>query len=204
MHMKTRFSLTPHLSAASIPACLALALCLTTSSVAAEPVLSDSASAAVAENAEYSAVDAPLEDLRMVGEARLKVLLWSVYDSRLYTQDGTYEDGERPLRLEIQYLLDIKKDALVQRTLEEWEAMGRSHPNQDEWLAALSDMWPDIQENDVLTFELDSASAATFRRNGERLGTIDDPAFGQQFIDIWLSSDCTRPELRLTLLGLDG
>ncbi|MEM1401972.1 MAG: chalcone isomerase family protein [Pseudomonadota bacterium] len=202
--MKTQFSLAPRLYAASVPACLALVLLWAAPPLAAESALSDGFTAAITDRDELADMEAQLDDLRMVGEARLKVLLWSVYDSRLYTQDGTYEEGQRPLRLEIQYLLDIKKDALIQRTLEEWEAMGRSHPNQDDWLASLSEMWTDIREDDVLTFELDSASAATFRRNGERLGMIEDPAFGQQFIDIWLSSDCTRPELRLTLLGLDG
>ena len=46
-------------------------------------------------------------DLQMVGEARLKVLFWSVYDSRLYTADGDSQAGERPVRLDIQYLMNI-------------------------------------------------------------------------------------------------
>lgn len=144
------------------------------------------------------------EELQLVGEARLKVLLWSVYDSRLYTGDGSYEEGQRPLRLEIQYLLDIKSDALVERTLEEWDAMGRRHPRQENWLEQLSNMWPDINKNDVLTLELAADNSASFRRNGELLGTIEDQDFGQQFIDIWLSTDCTRPSLRATLLGEPG
>ncbi|MEM1143128.1 MAG: chalcone isomerase family protein [Pseudomonadota bacterium] len=155
--------------------------------------------------AEATPLNLPTEaELQMVGEARLKVLLWSIYDSRLYTPSGEYEDGDRPLRLEIEYLRDIKGKALVDRTQQEWEAMGRSHPRQQDWLASLADMWPDIEEDDVLAFDLSADGSATFSRNGEVLGAIEDAAFGQQFIDIWVSKDCTRPKLRLDLLGLDG
>ena len=52
-----------------------------------------------------------------------------------------------------------------------------------------------------ITLELDDADRATFYRNGELLGTVNHPDFGQQFVDIWLSPDTTRPELRLSLLG---
>ena len=140
--------------------------------------------------------------LKKVGEARLRVMLWSIYDSRLYTVDGQYREGTRPLRLEIQYLRDIRSDALVSRTEEEWEAMGRQHPRRNAWLSRLDALWPDITESDVLTLEIDANDVSTFLHNGERLGRIDDPDFGQQFIDIWLSEDCTRPALREALLGV--
>ena len=139
--------------------------------------------------------------LAKVGEARLRVMLWSIYDSRLYTPSGDYRDGERPLRLEIEYLRDIKARALVERTKEEWAAMGRDHPRQDEWLSQLSSLWPDIRENDILAIELTPENAAVFTHNGNPLGRIEDPEFGQQFVDIWLSEDSTRPELRASLIG---
>ena len=141
--------------------------------------------------------------LQKVGEAKLKVLLWSVYNSRLYTADGAYQEGARPLRLEIEYLIDVKSDRLVDRTLQEWEAIGREHPEQANWALTLRELWPDIQAGDVLTLELAEDDSATFSRNGERLGTVDHPDFGQHFVDIWLSPDSTRPELRLALLGED-
>ena len=139
-----------------------------------------------------------------VGEAKLKVLLWSVYNSRLYTADGAYREGTRPLRLEIEYLIDVKSERLVDRTLQEWEAIGREHPEQANWATTLRELWPDIQAGDVLTLELAEDHSATFSRNGELLGTLEHPDFGQHFVDIWLSPDSTRPELRLALLGKDG
>lgn len=43
--------------------------------------------------------------------------------------------------------------------------------------------------------------SSTFYRNGEQLGVIADPGFGRQFLDIWLSPNTSRPELRLALTG---
>ncbi len=140
--------------------------------------------------------------LTKVGEARLRVMFWSIYNSRLYTPSGAYREGERPLRLEIEYLRNVPAASLVSRTGEEWEAMGRDHPRQDQWLERLDALWPDIRERDVLTFEINERNESRFFHNGEALGLIEDPDFGQQFVDIWLSEDCTRPELREALLGV--
>jgi len=148
-----------------------------------------------------AATPALAADLQLVGQARLKFLFWSVYDSRLLSEDGQYREGQRPLRLEIQYLLDIEADQLVERTASEWRAQGLRHEQQQQWLQTLSAIWPDIRERDVIALELDAEGRSTFYRNGEKLGVLEDPAFGQQFLGIWLSPNTTRPELRLALTG---
>ena len=140
-------------------------------------------------------------DLQLVGEARLKFLFWSVYNSRLYSDDGRYLEGQRPLRLEIEYRLDIDADDLVAQTASEWQYQGLAHQQQQRWLQMLTDLWPDVSKGDVLTLTIDGQQRSTFYRNGERLGTIADPGFGQQFLDIWLSPNTSRPELRLALTG---
>mgnify|MGYP001827384973 CR=1 FL=1 len=48
--------------------------------------------------------------LQIVGEARLDVLFWSVYNSRLYSPGGVYEQGQTPVRFEIEYLRDIAQE----------------------------------------------------------------------------------------------
>ncbi len=137
----------------------------------------------------------------LVGEARLTFLFWSVYDSRLYTLDGQYREGQVPLRLEIQYLLDVSAEDLVSRTLAEWQHQQLRHPQQQQWARQLASIWPDIREGDVLSLELDEEGGNTFYRNGQRLGGVDDAAFGAQFLAIWLSPATSRPEVRLALIG---
>lgn len=140
-------------------------------------------------------------ELKKVGEAELRILFWSIYNSTLFSADGQYSEGQRPLQLKIQYLLDIKSEALVERTGEEWNSQGMSHERQQQWLEALSDLWPDVSKNDVLTLDIDEQDRSTFYRNGELLGVIDDPEFGDHFTGIWLSPSTTRPKLRLALTG---
>ena len=140
-------------------------------------------------------------DLQKVGEAKLSVLFWDVYYSRLYTDSGSYQRGQRPLKLEIEYLLDIKSAALVDRTRKEWDDQGLSHENQEQWLTQLLELWPDVAQNDVLVMELDPSNRSRFVHNGQPLGIIEDPDFGQHFVDIWLAPTTTRPKLRLTLIG---
>lgn len=139
--------------------------------------------------------------LQLVGEARLSVLFWNVYDSRLYTEDGRYQEGRRPLRLEIEYLRDIESRALVEQTAEEWAHLEVDHPDQSRWLDRLRALWPDVGKGDIITLELGSDNHSRFSFNGEELGTIEDPDFGAHFVAIWLSPDTSRPALREALIG---
>lgn len=139
--------------------------------------------------------------LRQVGEGHLRVLFWPVYNSRLYTADGAYREQQRPIRLEIEYLRAIAAEDLVARTREEWAFQGLLHPEQEEWLARLAVLWPDVDDGDVLALEVDRQGVSRFYCNGELLGTIADPDFGRAFLAIWLSPGTSRPDLRQALLG---
>lgn len=141
------------------------------------------------------------DGLQLVGEARLKVLLWSVYDSRLYSETGSYSPQQRPLRFEIKYLRTIRASDLVLQAELEWEQQGVDHPRRVLWLNTLRTLWPDVAQDDVLTLHLDEQGRSIFYSNGELLGQIDDPQFGVHFLDIWLSPTTSRPDLREALLG---
>lgn len=149
-----------------------------------------------------SLVMAQHAELELVGEARLKVLFWPVYNSSLYSANGTYSEAQRPVRFEIQYLRDIDAQELVEHTGNEWQQQRIPIQQQQPWLQALSELWPDVAKNDVLTLYIDEQNKSTFYRNGAVLGSIDDAQFGQSFLDIWLSTDTSRPQLRQSLLGL--
>jgi hypothetical protein len=139
--------------------------------------------------------------LRLVGQAQLKVLFWPVYASRFYSADGEYRDGQRPLRLEMQYLRDITTSDLVENTQSEWEHLPGVPPKSQQWLQRLSQIWPDVRVDDVLELQVDEQGRSTFLINGQPLGGIKDPDFGQHFLNIWLSPNTSRPKLRLALLG---
>ncbi len=141
--------------------------------------------------------------LDIVGQARLTFLIWPIYDSRLYAIDGNYEQGQLPVRLDIQYLRDVYAEDLVRHTQSEWQQQGLSDAGQQQWLAALAQLLPDVREKDVLSLVVDTEGRSTFLINEQSLGQIKDPQFGQQFLNIWLSPNTSRPELRQALLGIE-
>jgi hypothetical protein len=136
----------------------------------------------------------------LVGEARLKVLIWEVYDSALFTPSGRWQGGA-PYQLSLHYLRDIPAAKLVEQTEKAWQEQGRNHPRLSEWLALLVEIWPDITEGDNLVFGLTASGESAFWFNGSLLGSIDDRDFGALFGGIWLDADTPRPKLRAQLIG---
>ena len=146
-------------------------------------------------------VDQGNQSLRKCGAARLKVLFWDIYESSLYTPDGTWSEGVRPLRLDIRYLRAISALDLVKQTGKEWAEQGKSSPKHVVWQGELLSIWPDVTEGDVISLAIDPSGVSTFLFNGNAIGTIGDPQFGEDFAGIWLSPDTTRPALRRQLIG---
>ena len=136
----------------------------------------------------------------MVGQAKLKVLVWEVYDSALFTPSGTWQ-GHAPYQLSLTYLRDIPASKLVEETGKAWQKQGRNHPKLNEWLALLGELWPDITKGDNLVFGLNASGDSVFWFNDSPIGGIDDRDFGPLFGGIWLAPDTPRPELRAQLIG---
>ena len=139
----------------------------------------------------------------LVGEARLKVLLWKVYDSALYTPSGRWL-GAGPYQLSLTYLRDIPVEQLIKETRKAWDEQNRVHPEQKNWLRALAEMWPDISTGDTLVFGVGAGDQNQFWFNGRSLGGIDHPDFAAFFGGIWLGEDSPRPALRARLIGEQG
>jgi len=141
-------------------------------------------------------------NLQHCGSARLKVLFWEVYKSHLFTPANTCTEAARPLYLEIEYLREIEGSALVEQTGKEWREQGLESPEQARWLGQLGTLWPDVTPGDRIGLYLDRRGEATFFFNDKPLGRISEPAFGRDFVGIWLAENTTRPALRRQLLGL--
>lgn len=138
---------------------------------------------------------------QLVGQAQLQVFIFDVYRSRLYTYDGNYKQGQKPVRLKITYQRDIPSHKLVQHTVEQWQHLGVDARNSRYWAERLQTIWPDIRRNDTLTFTLNENDEGKFTYNGQPLETIHDKNFGAAFLDIWLSPNTSRKDQRRQLIG---
>lgn len=137
---------------------------------------------------------------KTVGQAKMEYLFWDVYNAKLETPTGHYVFGQHPTKLTLTYLRDFSAKDIVKATNEQWQHLGF-----DEMVGAfdsqLLDLWPDIKENDSLSFETNQQGIGTFYFNNEKLGAIEDERFADNFLAIWLSADTTEPSLRKQLIG---
>ena len=203
--MSTPFASTkPWLSAGALIAVCSLPPLMP--SVAANTDAHDRASHQDQQNIESSTLEADTDPdhnltLEKCGTALLKVLFWEVYESSLYTPDGTWQDDTRPFRLDIRYLRTISAEDLVKQTGKEWAEQGKASPQHTTWMEDLRTLWPDVTSDDVISLAVDKAGVSTFLFNGEVIGSLQDPQFGEDFSGIWLAENTTRPKLRAQLIG---
>ncbi|MDO6693953.1 chalcone isomerase family protein [Aliiglaciecola sp. 3_MG-2023] len=143
----------------------------------------------------------PIADLSKVGSAKLEVFFFDIYFSTLYSKSGKYSEDELPLALQIKYLRAIKSEDLLNRTKQEWQKLGFSSQDVENWLQTLDSIWPNINKHDVLTLKVGSNGHSEFFFNDAPIGVIEDQKFGPSFLAIWLDEKCSYPKLRKQLIG---
>jgi len=141
-----------------------------------------------------------VDDLEKVGDTRLRVYFFSVYDAALYTPDGNYPANEKALV--ISYLRSIKSEQLVNTTRDEWEKLGYGIGDREQqWLTYLDDIWPDVQEGDCLLARTTVSGETRFYNRNGQLGEVAEPEFADRFFDIWLSENSSFRRNRDELTG---
>tara|TARA_R110000868_G_scaffold59891_2_gene183624 strand:- start:3848 stop:4378 length:531 start_codon:yes stop_codon:yes gene_type:complete len=143
----------------------------------------------------------PLFELKKVGEARLSVLFWDIYDSALYTQSGVYRSEEFPQALDIVYLRDIESIELIENTKEEWQKLGINDEDSVRWLGNLTQLLPNIKKGDRLTLVVNTHKHSEFFLNSNSIGSVCDAKFGPAFLRIWLDAGSSYPKVRRKLIG---
>ena len=134
-----------------------------------------------------------------VGQANLKVWFWHVYNSKLYTPTGKYQQSDPCVIFEINYQMDIAKTDLIDSTIDNWQHLGVAKNSYQPFIKSLHTIWPDVADGDQLTLIV-NADKSTFYFNGNNIGSINSKTFGPLFLSIWLSKDTTQPKLRKRLL----
>jgi hypothetical protein len=145
----------------------------------------------------------PLVNLKKVGEAKLKVFFWDVYNSSLYSETGQYQAEKFPQVLKIDYLRDIDAVDLIERTQDEWRNLGIKQDIYEQWIPILTNIFPDIKKGDTLLLSVTRDLHSEFFFNGKAIGKISDLNFGKSFLRIWLDVNCSYPKVREQLIGVN-
>lgn len=139
--------------------------------------------------------------LKKIGEARLSMLFWDIYDIELYAENGAVNEKDA-LALAITYMVEIEGADIADRSAQEMRKQGSATEVQlATWHTQMKEIFPDVSEGTKLVGVKNPTGEAVFYHDGKRVGTVKDPDFTDAFFDIWLSEKTSEPELREQLLA---
>lgn len=178
-----------------------------------------------------AATTAPLniDKLNKLGEGNMQYLFWDLYHAELFRSPQNAQGSSnqssnnqsssnqslqsqslknKPSHLNLShnttalrltYLKSISKNDLLKATQDQ----GLPPTQTSAWLDELSTIWPNVKSGDQLTLFITPQGTSQFYLANHLIGTIDDPHFGDAFLDIWLSKNTSEPKLRKQLLGMN-
>ena len=138
---------------------------------------------------------------KLIGESTLKVLMWEVYDLRLYT-DGTAFTWQDKFMLEFDYSRELKKESVIDASLKEFKLQPNvSDKDIGAWEAYLEQVIQPVQKGTKATVQWVPEGQIIFHYEGSKPTTIENEKFARAFLNIWLGEKTSRPKLKSQLLG---
>jgi len=142
-----------------------------------------------------------LSGAELVGEGRLRIMVWDIYDARLWSKNGVY-DVKLPFLLELSYLRPIKGHEIADKSAEEIRRQGlKDEIKIAAWHRQLRRIMPNVEKGVTLSGFANAEKHTVFFRDGVEIGRIEDPDFTKYFFDIWLGPQTSHPRLRAQLTG---
>ena len=138
---------------------------------------------------------------KLIGEGTLKVLMWEVYDLRLYTYGAPFS-WKNKFMLEFDYKRELKKERVIDASLKEFILQPKV-TDQDikTWEVYLEQVIQPVQKGTKATVLWDPEGKIFFDYEGSPPSTIENKDFARAFLNIWLGEKTSRPKLRSQLLG---
>lgn len=148
------------------------------------------------------------EDLpgaRTVGTGQFKWFGFEVYEARLWSRDSS-PTLDQPFALELTYRRELKRDALVESSLDEIRRLGGESLDQkrlSRWAYEMREAFVDVVPGQSITGLYLPGRGCRFYVDGQLSREVADPDFARAFFAIWLDPRTRKPELRRRLLGLE-
>ena len=159
---------------------------------------------AVSSHATEAFIERYFESPKIVGESRLKVLFWNIYDAKLVSQEGVFND-DGPLALSLTYLRDFDGESIASRSIDEMRNQGfKDEVKLAAWFEQMKSLFPNVRKGQNITGIMDANGFSHFYMNGQHIGSIEDKTFSVKFFGIWLDENTSEPKMRLQLLGVES
>lgn len=141
------------------------------------------------------------ENLPLRGQANFKWYFLQVYEAKLWGEK--IEDiYSKPLKLELKYSRSFKGKDIAEQSIKELANAKIPKEKLDQWKPILLEIFPDVNEGDVIQASYHPKEGVIFRLNSiKEIGRLTDLEFSKKFLDIWLGQNTSAPELRNKLLG---
>lgn len=165
---------------------------------------SNAAVATPAARALPAEVQQALPQAQALGQTRLRVFGFKIYDAQLWVAPGfsTQRFDQHAAALELTYLRAFKAADIAARSITEMRRSADiSAAQAAQWQQEMQRVFPDIQPGDRLLGVHQPGVGASFWFNGRPAGEIADPAFARLFFGIWLSPQTSEPAMRTALLA---
>jgi hypothetical protein len=138
---------------------------------------------------------------KLIGEGTLKVLMWEVYDLRLYT-DGIPFSWQNKFMLEFDYSRELKKESVIDASLKEFKLQPNvTDKDIEAWEVYLEQAIQSVQKGTKASIMWVPEGQIVFDYEGSPPSTIENEDFARAFLNIWLGEKTSRPKLRSQLLG---
>lgn len=150
------------------------------------------------------AVAQSLSNAKALGQARLVVFGFNIYDAKLWAADGfsVANYPAEPFALELRYLRSFSGAMIAERSLKEMRRIGAvSDEKAAQWLDNMKKTFPDVKKGDQLIGIHKPDGTASFTLNGKPIGEVRDEEFTRLFFGIWLSPKTSEPKMRSLLIG---
>jgi hypothetical protein len=149
-------------------------------------------------------VQQALPQAEALGQTRLRVWGFQIYDARLWVAPGFRAPrfDQHAAALELTYLRAFAAADIAARSITEMRRSADISPAQAaQWQKEMQRVFPDIKQGDRLLGVHKPGVGASFWFNGKPAGEIADPAFARLFFGIWLSPQTSEPAMRSALLA---
>lgn len=91
-----------------------------------------------------------------VGEARLKIMFWKIYDAKLVASKGQWQ-ANSPFALSLTYLRDFDGEDIASRSVDEMRDIGyEDEVELAKWYEQMRSVFPNVKEGENITGVLDT------------------------------------------------